>query len=90
MKIIINTSLICFVAILLYIPTFYTDTNVEIKQKKAHLIKKHLKRLKKQEGGIKLVGGRAEFEGMLKYTNITISVIFKCRNKRRFFCQHLL
>lgn len=34
-----------------------------LKEKKASLVKKHLKRLKKVEGGIKLVGGRAEFEG---------------------------
>ncbi|CAG9819265.1 unnamed protein product [Phaedon cochleariae] len=35
----------------------------ETKRKRALLIKKHLKRLKKQEGGIKLVGGRGENEG---------------------------
>lgn len=35
----------------------------EIKAKKAKLVKKHLKRLKKSEGAIKLVGGREEFEG---------------------------
>lgn len=33
------------------------------KKTPALLVKKHLKRLKKQEGAIKLVGGRAEFEG---------------------------
>lgn len=33
-------------------------------EKKAHLVKKHLKRLKKQDGAIKLVGGRGEFEGI--------------------------
>ncbi|EFA10680.1 lysyl oxidase homolog 3 [Tribolium castaneum] len=33
------------------------------KRKKAFLVKKHLKRLKKVEGGVKLIGGRDEFEG---------------------------
>lgn len=33
------------------------------KKKMARLIKKHLKRLRKEEGGIKLVGGRGEYEG---------------------------
>lgn len=66
MNIVLNTFIICSIGILFYLPTFYSSDNsndVEVKQKKAHLIKKHLKRLKKQEGGIKLVGGRAEFEG---------------------------
>lgn len=35
----------------------------EMKRKKSSLIKKHLKRLKKLDGGIKLIGGRGEFEG---------------------------
>lgn len=39
------------------------DTEQEIKAKKAKLVKKHLKRLKKVEGAIKLVGGREEYEG---------------------------
>ncbi|XP_023029009.2 lysyl oxidase homolog 2 [Leptinotarsa decemlineata] len=39
------------------------DSPEEIKRKRAQLIKKHLKRLKKVDGGIKLVGGRGEFEG---------------------------
>ncbi|KAL3269225.1 hypothetical protein HHI36_008306 [Cryptolaemus montrouzieri] len=34
-----------------------------MKDEKAFLVKKHLKRLKKVEGAIKLVGGRGEFEG---------------------------
>lgn len=33
------------------------------RKQNAALVKKHLKRLKKQEGGIKLVGGRGEHEG---------------------------
>ena len=33
------------------------------RKKKAVLVKKHLKRLKKLEGGIKLVGGKGEYEG---------------------------
>lgn len=64
MNIIFNTILIYFVLLLLYLPIFNGDDGVDIKRKKANLVKKHLKRLKKQEGGIKLVGGRAEFEGM--------------------------
>lgn len=49
--------------LVIILPVFESDSNVGLKQKKASLIKKHLKRLKKQEGAIKLVGGRAEFEG---------------------------
>lgn len=39
------------------------ETPEELKRRKALLVKKHLKRLKKVDGGIKLVGGRGEFEG---------------------------
>lgn len=52
--------LIVFVAVLVCL---HCDTEQELKAKKARLIKKHLKRLKKVEGAIKLVGGREEYEG---------------------------
>jgi hypothetical protein len=35
------------------------------REKKSHLVKKYLRRLKKQEGLLKLVDGRGEYEGML-------------------------
>ncbi|XP_018336928.1 lysyl oxidase homolog 2B [Agrilus planipennis] len=38
----------------------------DLKAKKAGLIKKHIKRLRKEDGAIKLVGGRDEFEGNLE------------------------
>lgn len=43
--------------------TANTSISDNLRKKKAFLVKKHLKRLKKIEGAIKLVGGRAEFEG---------------------------
>lgn len=36
------------------------------KESKAELVKKHLKRLRKEEGAIKLVGGREEYEGNIE------------------------
>lgn len=57
-------SLVCFVIVSTFIILVLCDeTPEEIKRQRAFLIRKHLKRLKKQEGGIKLVGGRGEFEG---------------------------
>lgn len=50
-------------AILAVLPSFHGNTIAELKAKKAEIVRKHLKRLKKEEGGIKLVGGRGEFEG---------------------------
>lgn len=58
-----NIFLILTVVLFVYLPMFYCEIGTELKQRKANLVKKHLKRLKKHEGGIKLVGGRAEFEG---------------------------
>ncbi|XP_022917947.2 lysyl oxidase homolog 3 [Onthophagus taurus] len=52
-----------FWLILLIILIHDFNCDEDIKQKKANLVKKHLKRLKKEEGGIKLVGGRDEYEG---------------------------
>lgn len=40
-----------------------SETPEEAKKRKAWLVKKHIKRLKKVEGAIKLVGGRGEYEG---------------------------
>lgn len=41
--------------------------SVELRKKlkltRNDVIKKHIKRLKKQEGGVRLVGGRGEYEG---------------------------
>lgn len=49
-----------FVTLLVFVTVICYDR----KQEKANLIKKHIKRLKKQEGALKLVGGRGEFEGV--------------------------
>lgn len=46
-----------------FLPSFQGNSFTDLQVRKAFLVKKHLKRLKKQEGAIKLVGGRAEFEG---------------------------
>lgn len=46
----------------------YFECNSTIKAIKAELVKKHLKRLKKEEGAIKLVGGRQEYEGRFLFT----------------------
>jgi hypothetical protein len=35
------------------------------REKKAHLVKKYLKRVKKPEGLVQLVDGRGDYEGML-------------------------
>lgn len=46
------------------IVTFITSISPEdLRKKKTSLVKKHLKRLKKQEGALKLVGGSGEHEG---------------------------
>ncbi|KAF5291677.1 hypothetical protein FQA39_LY14314 [Lamprigera yunnana] len=42
------------------------ESNDEKKGAKLELIKKHLKRLKKEEGAIKLIGGREEYEGNIE------------------------
>ncbi|KAJ8946895.1 hypothetical protein NQ318_008251, partial [Aromia moschata] len=41
----------------------WCESPEEVKLRRATLVKKHLKRLKKMDGAIKLVGGRGEFEG---------------------------
>jgi hypothetical protein len=43
------------------------------REKKAHLVKKHLKRLKKPEGLVKLVDGRGDYEGMLMEASLYYS-----------------
>lgn len=40
-----------------------SETPEEVKKRKAWLVKKHIKRLKKVDGAIKLVGGKGEHEG---------------------------
>ncbi|XP_056636755.1 lysyl oxidase homolog 3-like [Diorhabda sublineata] len=54
---------ICFLIISIVEIIVLCDTPPEIKLQRAQLIKKHLKRLKKVDGAIKLVGGAGEFEG---------------------------
>lgn len=49
--------------VLAFLPSFQGNAHTDRQVRRAFLVKKHLKRLKKQEGAIKLVGGRAEFEG---------------------------
>lgn len=57
---------IVFTLLVLCLPVFQGNSYTDLQVRKAFLVKKHLKRLKKQEGAIKLVGGRAEFEGKIK------------------------
>lgn len=46
------------------LPSFTnSETPEEVKKRKAWMVKKHIKRLKKVEGAIKLVGGKGEHEG---------------------------
>lgn len=45
-----------------------SETPEEAKKRKAWLVKKHIKRLKKVEGAIKLVGGRGEYEGKCSWS----------------------
>lgn len=52
-----------FALLVLCLPALKGNSYTDLQVRKAFLVKKHLKRLKKQEGAIKLVGGRAEFEG---------------------------
>lgn len=47
------------VAVQIHLAVFDRERSAE----KANLVKKHLKRLKKHDGAIKLIGGRGEFEG---------------------------
>lgn len=54
---------IVFALLVSCLPAFQGNSYTDLQVRKAFLVKKHLKRLKKQEGAIKLVGGRAEFEG---------------------------
>lgn len=53
-------------SIFLLLSYIVCESPEEVKKKRALLIKKHLKRLKKVDGAIKLVGGRGEFEGRFK------------------------
>lgn len=52
-----------FLLSVILIDFLHGDSPEDVKKKKALLVKKHLKRLKKIDGGVKLVGGRGEFEG---------------------------
>ena len=45
----------------------------EHREKKAHLVKKYLKRLKKPEGLVRLVDGRGDYEGKLIRVNMHYS-----------------
>lgn len=55
-----------------FLPFLQGNSYTDLQVKRAFLVKKHLKRLKKQEGAIKLVGGRAEFEGKTKGAKHTV------------------
>ncbi|KAJ8917857.1 hypothetical protein NQ315_010770 [Exocentrus adspersus] len=52
-----------FICVFLFLSHILCDSPEDAKRKRALLVKKHLKRLKKIDGAIKLVGGRGEFEG---------------------------
>lgn len=56
------------------------------REKKAHLVKKYLKRLKKPEGLVKLVDGRGDYEGMLMET----SLYYSARKKRPHVSHYFL
>ena len=45
------------------------------REKKAHLVKKYLKRLKKPEGLVRLVDGRGDYEGKLMQVTMHYSAI---------------
>lgn len=53
------------VAVQIHLALFDRERSAE----KANLVKKHLKRLKKHDGAIKLIGGRGEFEGISSFLN---------------------
>lgn len=55
-----QTSLCITIFVIWLVPEMFS---LDRKQERANLIKKHLKRLKKQEGALKLIGGRGEYEG---------------------------
>lgn len=55
--------MLMFITFVLLVPEFHSTYHTELQVLKANLVKKHLKRLKKLEGAIKLVGGREEYEG---------------------------
>lgn len=57
---------IVFTLFVSLLPVFQGNSFTDLQVRKAFLVKKHLKRLKKEEGAIKLVGGRAEFEGKIQ------------------------
>lgn len=56
-------ALLTLLTLIALLPSLHGNSELELKKLKAALVKKHLKRLKKQDGAIKLVGGRGEFEG---------------------------
>jgi len=54
----------------------------EHREKKAHLVKKYLKRLKKPEGLVRLVDGRGEYEGKL----MQVTVRYRAPTVLNFYC----
>jgi uncharacterized protein YciI len=52
-----------FISLLLISITFVSCSHPDALSARQKLVRKHLKRLKKEEGAIKLVGGRDEHEG---------------------------
>lgn len=61
--------IVCAILIVSLTATILLANNIEQKYRKTLLVRKHLKRLKKLDGAIKLVGGRGEFEGKNKSKN---------------------
>lgn len=55
--------LVLCVLVFAFVSLTHSETPEEAKTRKAYLVKKHIKRLKKVEGAIKLVGGKGEHEG---------------------------
>lgn len=59
--------MLMFIASAVFVLEVHGTYQTELQVLKANLVKKHLKRLKKLEGAIKLVGGRDEYEGRIKF-----------------------
>lgn len=59
----INLGILRYFIVVVISVTSVTCYNEDAQSERQKLVRKHLKRLKKEEGAIKLVGGRAEHEG---------------------------
>lgn len=56
-----------------------------LSKNKSILIRKHLKRLKKVDGGIRLVGGRDEYEGNLEAWKIRVGLVGFLKETWKFY-----